>query len=113
MKNLNENADHVVDIYLQLAPPTTAREWDRFLLEMYAMTPAVGRSVWRWRFIAGTFSVSCDANHEAASALRLRLSKRRRSYRTTGNELPRAANLKQYTPVQYAAALKRTPELES
>ena len=113
---LNQKAEHVIPIYLQLAPPVGARDWDRFILEMLATEPANTRESdfgYRWRFIAGGFSVSCDANHDAASALRERLRKRARSYANNHNRLPAKTNTRQYTAAQYDAAVKRTPELES
>ena len=81
---------------------------------MLAMEPANSRTIesgYRWQFIAGGYSVSCDANHDAASALRERLRKRSRSYANTHNAIPRPGNIRQLTALQYDAALKRTPEL--
>ena len=112
-KTLAETAKHTIDIYLQLPPPVTAKEFDRIASEIRANTPATSHDIgdgYRWRFIAGNWSVSCEANWLAAQNMADKM--RKRDYRNTHNRIPRTVNMKQYTALQYDAALKRTPELE-
>ncbi len=111
--SLNERANHVIDIYLQLAPPVTTKDFERIAVEICALMPATSNSTaacYRWKFIAGQWSVSCDANRDAARAMASKM--RKRDYRTRGNGIPSAGNLRQYTANQFAQAVKRTPELE-
>jgi len=112
--SLNERAAEIHAVYLQLAPPVTTKDFDRVAVEILALMPATGipdSRMRRWQFIAGQWSVSCDANRDAARALASKM--RKRDFRTRGNGIPSAGNLRQYTPKQYAQALLRCPELES
>ena len=111
-KTLAEQATHIVEIYLQMQPPVSAVDYGRIANEIRAMIPAnTGPDGYRWRFHAGPWAVSCDANWLAAQNMADKMKKR--DMRNTFNRIPRAGNIKQYTAKQFDAACKRTPELEN